>query len=58
MEARELLQQFNDKYGGYVCIDEEVVEKFVKAVNNEKLFTPDYLYDWVLAGDMAYEVVE
>lgn len=58
MEPKELLQQFNNEYGGYVCIDEEIVKKFMKAIDNNKLYTIDYLYDWVLAGDMAYEVVE
>lgn len=57
MKTRELLQQFNEKYGGYVCIDEEIVSQFLDDVKNEKLHTPDYLYDWVLANDVA-EVVE
>ena len=58
MKAEELLQEFNTRYGGYICIDEDVVVSFLSSVNDEKLQTVYNLYDWVLANDMAYEVVE
>ena len=58
MDSKELLNQFNEKYGGYVCIDEQIVKKFMEYITNQKLHTPEYLYDWVLASDIAYEVVE
>ena len=58
MEPRELLQKFNERYGGYICIDEEIATLYLSSINNPKLATADYLYDWVLANDLAYEVVE
>ena len=58
MKAEELLQEFNAQYGGYICIDEDVVVSFLSSVNDERLQTAENLYDWVLANDMAYEVVE
>ena len=58
MKEKKLLQEFNAKYGGYICIDDNVVTAFLSSVKEEKLQTIDYLYDWVLANYVAYEVVE
>ncbi len=57
MTTSDLLQEFNVKYGGYVCIDEEICQEFLDVVS-EDLQTVDNLYDWVLSQDKAYEVIE
>ena len=57
MEPKELLRQFNERYGGFVCIDEQIVTLYLSSISSAKLATVDYLYDWVLANDLAYEVV-
>lgn len=57
MAAKELLQEFNAKYGGYVYIDEKICQEFLDEVS-ENLQTVDNLYDWVLSQDKAYEVIE
>lgn len=58
MKPEELFDRFNSKYGGYVCIDIEIVLLYLSSVDDERLEDEDYLYDWVLANDLAYEVVE
>ena len=55
--ARKLLDAFNSLFGGFICISEETVELFLKSVKEESLYRPEYLYDWVLANDMADEVI-
>ena len=57
MKAEELFKEFNQKYGGYVCIDESICQQFLDEFP-ERLHTADYLYDWVLSQDLAYEVIE
>ena len=52
-----LYEQFNRKYGGYVCIDREIVMLFMADVD-PALHSADNLYDYVLSNDLAYEVVE
>lgn len=58
--AQLLYEEFQKKYGGYVCIDQEICMLYLatrddlREVNNQHV---DYLYDWVLANDLAYEVV-
>lgn len=52
-----LYEQFNEKYGGYVCIDREIVMLFMTDVE-PALHSVDNLYDYVLSNDLAYEIVE
>lgn len=57
MNAEELLKEFNEKYG-FVCIDKEICLLFLSWADKEELVSVDNLYDWVLANNLAYEVVE
>ena len=59
--AQLLYEHFQKKYGGYVCIDQEICTLYLatlddlREVNEQHV---DYLYDWVLANNLAYEVTE
>ena len=56
---RELFERFNEEYGGYITISEEVVESFLKNVVIKEVneYTLDLLRDYVLSNGLEEEVV-
>lgn len=65
MKKEEFVQAFKQQYGGYICVDNSIVEKFYdkfyQYYHNVRCYTDecilDFCKDYILSQDFAEEVV-